>query len=1034
MFDGASWCEPEWFGNQVTADFDPAAATSGDGLLLAWQNIKNLMTEENKFASYVKDSEIKVTRSVFKGESEEPDITTLTDYDKFDHAPVLAADGGKALLVWTKSEGLSFTYGGEMDELRSSANTDSLYFSFWDGSNWSAPEEIEGSLPYVYDSGLTINGTEGLLLYTLDMDNDLTTQDDREVYYRLYDGTAWSEAVRLSVNDVEDLAPRAVNVNGEWFVIWHRNGNVVYKTGLGEEVKNGEFLANMPVSYRIAVMKGENPQLALIYVTAGENDTNSLAASFYDINKGVWSDIIALGKNEGYIRSFSSVFMKEGTLKVVYTQAVVIKEVVEDIEFFMPSDKVDLMMLSYTPFHDLNFDEENGLMLVPSIPVQGAQTKTWAVVNNNGDFTENAKLCVYDGEPDEGRLIGIVETQEPIPARGAALMELNWQVGLEERDRYKLYAVIRTDEGIIEADESNNYLILEIVTADVAVKALKCKNIAGNDYLVQATMANTGGKILEDVTVQLVHVESGEILESRTIDSMLDGEEIGLSFLFSSDGLEANEYGETVMALRALLPAGTEEFSAENNAYYFTLVPASIVVEKVYPAPNETRVSTDKPLIIGFNMNVDRGTGFEQIELIDNELNEIEIDKTIEGNTLTITPRSTLARGTGYNLAIPADAVSGPFGYKMDEPYSLSFVTTSSNPEITLAYPGNGMADVAPDTEIKVRYNQNVTEGPSFGNIALYQASVDKVPAHVSIEGEWLYIEPAERLQSDTEYTLVIPSGAVQNASNEVQQKYYELAFTTSKSDDSGNDDEDNDDDENPSYGRGNIAPLPQQDINVSRDGNGTVIIDILLQNVSISDNETGVIIDLTNEVKDDEIIKVNLSGDVLKKLADNTAGLHVLTGKGDIYLPAALVAFLAGAVEGSISVNIEISTRRSTAGDRPSVQLSLSMDGKPLEKQIELNGPGNTFMVTIPYNPSEEELLNTESIIIRFVDGSGNSSVVADGFYDHETGKITFKGTCFGHFYVEFNNVDFIDVTSTAWYSKAVKLYCNKGNHIWHW
>ncbi|HHW00366.1 MAG TPA: DUF4959 domain-containing protein [Clostridiaceae bacterium] len=797
MFDGASWCEPEWFGNQDTADFAPAAAASGDGLLLAWQNIKNLMTEENKMVSYVKDSEIKVTRSVFKGEGEEPDIITLTDDDKFDHAPVLAADGGKALLVWTKSEGLSLTYGDEMKELRSPANTDSLYYSFWDGSNWSAPEEIEGSVPYVYDSSLTMHGTEGLLLYTLDMDNDLTTQDDREVYYRLYDGTAWGEAVRLSDNDVEDSAPRAANINGEWFVIWYQNGDVVYKTGLEEEVKSGEFLSNIPAGYRIAVMEGENPQLALIYVNAGENNTNSLAASFYDINKGVWSGVIALGENERYIRSFSPVFTEEGTLKVVYTQAVVIKEVVEDIEYFMPSDKVDLMMLSYTPFHDLSFDEENGLLLVPSIPVQVAQTKIWAVVNNNGDFAENATLYVYDGEPDEGRLIGIVETQEPIPARSAALMELNWQVGLEERDKYKLYAVIRTDEGINEADESNNYLTFEIVTADVAINALKCENIAGNDYLVQATVANTGGKILEDVTVQLVHVESGEILESRTIDRMMDGEEFGLSFLFSSDGLETNEDEETVMALRALLPTGTEEFSTENNTYNFTLVPASITVEKVYPAPNETQVSTDKPLTIGFNMDVDKGTGFEQIELIDEKLNEIEIDKTIEGNTLTITPRSPLARGTGYTLTIPADAVSDPFGHKMDEPYSLSFVTTASNPEITLAYPGHGMADVSPNSEVKVRYNQNVTEGPNFGNIALYQAGVDKVPAHVSIEGEWLYIEPAERLQSDTEYTLVIPAGAVLNANSEVQQEYYELTFTTGTLDDSGNDDED--DDDNPS-------------------------------------------------------------------------------------------------------------------------------------------------------------------------------------------------------------------------------------------
>ncbi|HHW00365.1 MAG TPA: hypothetical protein GXX36_12530 [Clostridiaceae bacterium] len=73
--------------------------------------------------------------------------------------------------------------------------------------------------------------------------------------------------------------------------------------------------------------------------------------------------------------------------------------------------------------------------------------------------------------------------------------------------------------------------------------------------------------------------------------------------------------------------------------------------------------------------------------------------------------------------------------------------------------------------------------------------------------------------------------------------------------------DPNDDDDDNPSYDGGTIVPLPQKNNNVSRDGNGTVIIDILQQNVLIADDKADVIIDLTDEVKDDEVIKVNLSG-----------------------------------------------------------------------------------------------------------------------------------------------------------------------------
>ena len=121
VFDGGSWSAPEWFGNQITADFAPTAAAVENGMLLAWQNVKNPMTEENRKEEYVRDSEINVTRSVFSGEGEEPDIITLTNDEKYDHLPVLAAADGNAMLVWTKSEGLSVTFGSEMEKLRAPA-------------------------------------------------------------------------------------------------------------------------------------------------------------------------------------------------------------------------------------------------------------------------------------------------------------------------------------------------------------------------------------------------------------------------------------------------------------------------------------------------------------------------------------------------------------------------------------------------------------------------------------------------------------------------------------------------------------------------------------------------------------------------------------------------------------------------------------------------------------------------------------------------------------------------------------------------
>lgn len=902
-----SWLEPEWFGLDDTADFAPTAAALGDGMLLAWQNIKNVMTEENKNVSYVKDSEISVTNSIYKANGNEPDIITLTDDDKFDHSPVLAADGTKAILVWTKSEGLSLTFGEDMDALHSPANSDRLYSSVWDGNAWSTPEEIEGSLPTILDSSLTMHNEEGLLTYTLDMDNDLSTQDDREVYCKIYDGATWGNAIRLSNNNIEDSVPKTVNINNEWFIIWQQNGSVVYKVGLSEEAKADEFLSEVPNNYKIAIMEGDDPQLAIVYANANSDNTTSLLTSFYDIKKSIWSNMITLSENTGYIRSFSPVFTKEGKLNVVYTKAEVISKVIEETSFLSPSDKVDLMLLSYTPKHDIALDEGNNLQLTPSIPVKGTMTTVSAVVKNLGDFAENATLYLYDGNPADGKLLGETATTEPIAAGSTAQLDIEWLVGLEDKSEYDLYAIVRPDGDVHELNESNNTLNLKIAASDIAVKGLDCENIAGNDYLAKATVANTGSTILEDVDVQVKHEKSGQILGSKSIDQIMPGQKIDLSFLFTSNGLIEDEDGEINMYVCATLNNAEEEYSTENNIYRFTLEQAVITVDKIDPLPNDTQINIEKPITINFNMNVDPGSKFKDIELYDDDLNEVDVNKTLDGRILTITPQNSLAYSTGYTLVLPDEAVSDSYGHIMNESYSQHFVTMSSNPEIIFAYPGDGMADIAMDTELKVKFNQNVMNGKTFNDIAMYTKDSQKASISTLIDGEWLYINLVGNLSGGTSYSLVIPGGAVKNANNEMLEQDYILNFTTVKEKENDNNKSDS-----------NFA---KQEYKLTRNEKGNLIIDIAQQLLSKA-----------------------------------------------------------------------------------------------------------PFTISIPYTPTKEEMLSPESIIVRYVDNSGNLVVIPNGHYDSDTGALIFKVAGFSRYVVGFNKVDFSDVASDAWYRRAVNFIAARG------
>ena len=107
----------------------------------------------------------------------------------------------------------------------------------------------------------------------------------------------------------------------------------------------------------------------------------------------------------------------------------------------------------------------------------------------------------------------------------------------------------------------------------------------------------------------------------------------------------------------------------------------------------------------------------------------------------------------------------------------------------------------------------------------------------------------------------------------------------------------------------------------------------------------------------------------------------------------------------------------KNAIGERPLVQLTLSIDGK----QMNWSNPEAPVTVSIPYTPTEAELAHPENIVVWYIDGSGNIVTIPNGQYDPETGTVSFTTTHFSYFAVSYHQVDFKDVANDAWYAKAV-------------
>jgi hypothetical protein len=157
-----------------------------------------------------------------------------------------------------------------------------------------------------------------------------------------------------------------------------------------------------------------------------------------------------------------------------------------------------------------------------------------------------------------------------------------------------------------------------------------------------------------------------------------------------------------------------------------------------------------------------------------------------------------------------------------------------------------------------------------------------------------------------------------------------------------------------------------------------------------------------------------------------NGGTLTFNTDTGSLTLPSDMLSGITGAEGKKAEISIGQGDKsnlpgdiKAAIGDRPIIQLTLSIDGV----QTDWSNPGAPVTVSIPYTPTAAELANPESIVIWYIDGSGNAVSVPNGRYDPATGTVTFSTTHFSDYAVAYNKVTFKDVAANAWYNKAVSF-----------
>ncbi len=164
---------------------------------------------------------------------------------------------------------------------------------------------------------------------------------------------------------------------------------------------------------------------------------------------------------------------------------------------------------------------------------------------------------------------------------------------------------------------------------------------------------------------------------------------------------------------------------------------------------------------------------------------------------------------------------------------------------------------------------------------------------------------------------------------------------------------------------------------------------------------------------------------------SDIQGKLTVNTDAGNVTVPSNMLTGVAGISGSKAQISIGKGDKsnltndvKAIIGDRPLIQLTVTIDGK----KFEWNNPNAPVTVSIPYKPASSELNNPESIVVWYIDGSGKAVSVPNGSYNPATGMVAFATTHFSDYAVGYNPVSFNDVAEGAWYNKAVGFIAARG------
>jgi len=230
-----TWTTPATITSDHLFDSNPKLAYLGNNQVLAvWQRVPYQL--ENTILPFSCVENIELAYSIL-------DLNTsvwstpqlITSNSTYEAPSALVSCGGKTWLIYLRdSDSDIFTLDNQ-----------TIVAAEWTGAGWSEEETIASGISVVGNPCLSLAGAnDGILTFARDMDDNLLTVTDREIFYLRYNGS-WGTATRLTNDNIWATSPSAGRANNQWYLSWiemKSTENNKYTTSVCfGELANGQF-------------------------------------------------------------------------------------------------------------------------------------------------------------------------------------------------------------------------------------------------------------------------------------------------------------------------------------------------------------------------------------------------------------------------------------------------------------------------------------------------------------------------------------------------------------------------------------------------------------------------------------------------------------------------------------------------------------------------------------------------------------------------------------------------------------------------